>query len=88
MAINNLLVVSYNDENGQYNVTIPQGSNVPETMFSMAVIIKVLVRDGHLKNYKEALNMIKRYCTDTQFEEVKEDPFEKEEKEDGKTEEK
>ena len=82
MATNNILEVSYNDENGKYGISIPQGMSVNETIFAMSVVIKCLVKDNYIKDYKEALKMIKRYCTDSQFEEVKE------EEENGKTEEK
>lgn len=65
-----LLSVTFND--GKYEVKIPKGSNVAETAFCMAVIIKVLTRDNLVSGAKEVLDAITRYLDDPQFEEVKE----------------
>ena len=65
-----LLSVTFND--GKYEVKIPKGSNVAETAFCMAVIIKVLTRDKLVSGTKEVLDAITRYLDDPQFEEVKE----------------
>ena len=65
-----LLSVTFND--GKYEVKIPKGSNVAETAFCMAVIIKVLTRDNLVSGTKEVLDAITRYLDDPQFEEVKE----------------
>ena len=65
-----LLSVTFND--GKYEVKIPKGSNVAETAFCMAVIIKVLTRDNLVSGTKEVLDAIIRYLDDPQFEEVKE----------------
>ena len=65
-----LLSVTFND--GKYEVKIPKGSNVAETAFCMAVIIKVLTRDNLVSRAKEVLDAITRYLDDPQFEEVKE----------------
>ena len=65
-----LLSVTFND--GKYEVKIPKGSNVAETAFCMAVIIKVLTRDNLVSGSKEVLDAITRYLDDPQFEEVKE----------------
>ena len=85
MAIVDLVTISFDEESGIYRVHMPQGSTINETLFSVSVLIKCLVKDNFYKSYKEALDVIERYCTDPQFEEIKEeDPFEEEEKEDGK----
>ena len=65
-----LLSVTFND--GKYEVKIPKGSNVAETAFCMAVIIKMLTRDNLVSGTKEVLDAITRYLDDPQFEEVKE----------------
>ena len=65
-----LLSVSFND--GKYEVKIPKGSNVAETAFCIAVIIKVLTRDKIVSGQKEILDAVTRYLDDPQFEEVKE----------------
>ena len=65
-----LLSVAFDD--GKYEVKIPKGSNVAETAFCIAVIIKVLTRDNIVSGRKEILDAITRYLDDPQFEEVKE----------------
>lgn len=66
-----LLSVSFND--GKYEVKIPKGSNVAETAFCIAVIIKVLTRDKIVSSQKEILDAVTRYLDDPQFEEVKDE---------------
>lgn len=66
-----LLSVSFND--GKYEVKIPKGSNVAETAFCIAVIIKVLTRDKIVSGQKEILDAVTRYLDDPQFEEVKDE---------------
>lgn len=65
-----LLSVTFND--GKYEVKIPKGSNIAETAFCIAVIIKCLTRDKLIANSKEIIDAINRYLDDPQFEEVKE----------------
>lgn len=68
-----LLAVAVNDETGNYFVDIAQGSSVPETAFAMSVVIRCLMRDGYIKDANEIINLVKKYSTDSQFEEVKDD---------------
>lgn len=72
MASKNLLAVSFDDESGKYKIDIPAGSNVAESMFCIAVVIKCFVRDGYVKTTKEAIDMIKKYLNDPQYDEVEE----------------
>lgn len=65
-----LLSVTFND--GKYEVKIPKGSNVAETAFCIAVIVKCLVRDKLIGSNKEMIGAITRYLDDPQFEEVQE----------------
>jgi hypothetical protein len=67
-----LLAVAFDDENGTYSVDIPAGSNVAETAFAMAVVIKCLVKDGIIDTHKIITDAIDKYLTDSQYEEVKE----------------
>ena len=64
--------VSFDDESGKYKIDIPVGSNVAESLFCMAVVIKCFVRDGYVKTTKEAIDMIKKYLNDPQYDEVEE----------------
>ena len=72
MESKNLLAVSFDDESGKYKIDIPAGSNVAESMFCIAVVIKCFVRDGYVKTTKEAIDMIKKYLNDPQYDEVEE----------------
>lgn len=70
MSKKTLLSVSFDDENGIYNVHVPAGSNVAETAFGMAVVIKCLVKDGVIDDHKIVTDMLNKYLTDSQYDEV------------------
>lgn len=67
-----LLGVAYDDETNTYSVDIPAGSNVAETAFSVAVVVKCMVRDKVIEDGKVFTDMLNKYITDPQYEEVKE----------------
>jgi hypothetical protein len=67
-----VLAVAVDDENNNYSVDIPAGSNVAETAFAMSVVIKCLVRDNVIDDHKIMTDMIDKYLTDSQYEEVRE----------------
>lgn len=73
MSVKNILSIDYNDENGNYNVKMPKGSNLAETMFSIAAMIRCLVRDNVIENKDVAVEMLNKYLSDPQYEEVSED---------------
>mgnify|MGYP007099005394 CR=1 FL=1 len=68
-----ILAVTSNDNNGTYKVSIPQGSSVAEVAFAVAVVSKCLVRDKVIKDNKEFIDLVTKYCTDPQYGEVKGD---------------
>lgn len=68
-----ILAVTSDESNGTYKVNIAQGSSVAEVAFAVAVVSKCLVRDKVIKDNKEFLNLVTKYCTDSQFDEVKGD---------------
>ena len=68
-GISPILTVGITDD-GQYNVMVSGNANVAEVAFCMMVIIKCLDRDEIIKS-EEMLDMIKKYLTDPQYEEVK-----------------
>ena len=68
-----LLNVSFDNNDNTYKVMVPKGSNAAETAFCIAVLAKVFVRDGIIKNAKELLDAVNKYIDDPQFEEVKKD---------------
>lgn len=65
-----ILAVAVDDENNTYSVDIPAGSNAAETAFAMSVVIKCFVKDGVIENHKVITDMIDKYLTDSQYEEV------------------
>lgn len=72
MNDNTLLNIAVN-ENGQYKVTCAQGTSVNEVIFGMHVVLKCFVKNGLIKDIDTGINLLKQYCTDPQFDEVKED---------------
>lgn len=65
-----LLAVAYDEDTNSYSVDVAGGSSVPECAFCMAVVIKCLVRDGVIKSVNEVTDLINKYCTDSQYDEL------------------
>lgn len=68
-----LMGVAFDDEKGAYKVHLAQGSSVKETAFCMNVIIRCLLRDNIIKSADEVLDEVRRYLSDVQWDEVKDD---------------
>ena len=68
-----LMAVAFDQTNNTYSVDLAKGSNVAETAFSMAVVIKCLIRDGIIKEAKDVTDLINKYLDDPQYGEVKKD---------------
>ena len=68
-----LMAVAFDQTNNTYSVDLAKGSNVAETAFSMAVVIKCLIRDGIVKEAKDVTDLINKYLDDPQYNEVKKD---------------
>lgn len=68
-----LLVVSFDNDTNQYQVDIPEGSTIAETVFGFSVVIKCLLRDELIKSPTEIYDMLKRYTEDPQYQELKEE---------------
>ena len=68
-----LLAVAFEPEKNTYVVDIGQGSNVAETAFAMTVVIKCLLKDGVINQSSEVTDLITKYLTDPQYDEVKDD---------------
>lgn len=67
-----ILAVAVDDETNSYSVDIPAGSNAAETAFAMSVVIKCFVKDGIVDDHRVMTDMINKYLTDSQYEEVPE----------------
>lgn len=65
-----MLAVATDAENNYY-VDLAAGSNVAETAFCMMCVIKCLVRDGIIKSFSEFTDLLNKYLTDPQYEELK-----------------
>lgn len=68
-----LMAVAFSDSRNRYIVDLGKGSNVPETAFAMSVVIKCLLRDGIIKSPSEVTDLINKYLSDPQFEEIKDE---------------
>ena len=68
-----LMAVAFDQTNNTYSVDLAKGSNVAETAFSMAVVIKCLIRDGIIKEAKDVTDLVNKYLEDPQYNEVKKD---------------
>lgn len=78
---NEKVILEVSENENRYRVQIPEGLSVPEALFAVSIVIRCLHRDGYLKTIDEGLDMVKRYCTDEQFTEVKEETENAESKE-------
>lgn len=67
-----MLAVALDTDKNVYSVDIPKGSTINEVAFNMAVVIRCMVKDGVIKDAKEMTDLIIKYSTDSQYEEVKE----------------
>ena len=68
-----LLAVAYDEDANTYSVDVASGSSVPECAFCMAVVIKCLIRDNVIKSVNDVTDLINKYCTDSQYDELKND---------------
>lgn len=67
-----MLTVSLDIDKNIYQVDVPKGSTINEIAFNMAVVIRCLLKDGVIKDVKEITDLVIKYCTDGQYDEVKE----------------
>lgn len=67
-----MLTVSLDIDKNIYQVDVPKGSTVNEIAFNMAVVIRCLLKDNVIKNVTEMTDLVIKYCTDGQYDEVKE----------------
>ncbi len=67
-----MLTVSLDIDKNIYQVDVPKGSTVNEIAFNMAVVIRCLLKDNVIKDVTEMTDLVIKYCTDGQYDEVKE----------------
>ena len=67
-----LMTVAFDHVKNAYFVDLGNGSNVAETAFAMTVVIKCLLKDNIIKNASEVTDLINKYLSDPQYNEVEE----------------
>lgn len=67
-----MLTVSLDIDKNIYQVDVSKGSTVNEIAFNMAVVIRCLLKDKVIKDVTEMTDLVIKYCTDGQYDEVKE----------------
>lgn len=65
-----ILAVAFDESKNQYIVDIPAGSSVPESAFAMSIVIKCLIKDGVIEKSEDVTDLIEKYLTDPQYQEV------------------
>lgn len=65
-----VLAVAYDSENNQYSFDIPQGMSLQEVAFAVAALAKCLKRDQIIETEQLFVDLINKYLTDPQYNEV------------------
>ena len=71
--VKTILKISTDTETGYYDVSVSEGGNVAEVMFAVSAMIRCFVRDGVIDEAKIATDMLQKYLTDSQYDEVEEE---------------
>lgn len=66
-----ILKVDFNDEDGRYYIAAGNGSSTSECAFACAVVARVFAKQGFISGTQEFEEMIHKYLTDPQYDEVK-----------------
>lgn len=66
-----ILKVDFNDEDGRYYIAAGNGSSTSECAFACAVVARVFAKQGFISDTQEFEEMIHKYLTDPQYDEVK-----------------
>ena len=65
-----ILKVDFNDEDGRYYIAAGNGSSTSECAFACAVVARVFEKQGFISDTQEFEDMIHKYLTDPQYDEV------------------
>lgn len=66
-----ILKVDFNDEDGLYYIAAGNGSSTSECALACAVVARVFAEQGFISDTQEFEEMIHKYLTDPQYDEVK-----------------
>ena len=69
-TVKTVLKVETDFEKSTYNISADQGSSVNEMAFAVMAVIRVLVRDGKVKDKDTFISMVNKYYDDPQYKEV------------------
>ena len=65
-----ILKVEFNDEDGRYYIAAGDGSSTSECAFACAIVARVFAKQGFISGTQEFEEMIHKYLTDPQYDEV------------------
>ena len=65
-----ILKVDFNDEDGRYYIAAGNGSSTSECAFACSVVARVFAKQGFISDTQEFEEMIHKYLTDPQYDEV------------------
>lgn len=67
-----ILKVEFNNEDGRYYLSAGDGSSTSECAFACAIVARVFAKQGFISDTKEFEDLIHKYLTDPQYDEVPE----------------
>lgn len=65
-----ILKVEFNAEDGRYYIAAGDGSSTSECAFACAIVARVFAKQGFVSGTQEFEEMIHKYLTDPQYDEV------------------
>lgn len=65
-----ILKVEFNAEDGRYYIAAGDGSSTSECAFACAIVARVFAKQGFISGTQEFEEMIHKYLTDPQYDEV------------------
>lgn len=68
-----ILKVEFNNEDGRYYVAAGDGSSTSECAFACAIVARIFAKQGFISDTKEFEDLIHKYLTDPQYDEVPDD---------------
>lgn len=69
-TVKTVLKVTTDAATSTYRVSADQGSSVNEMAFAVMVVIRSLIKTKNIKTPEEFLDLVKKYLTDVQYQEV------------------
>lgn len=70
-AVKTVLKVTTDLNGTTYDVSADEGSSVNEMAFAVMVVMRALIKTGNIKDAKEFMDLVNKYLTDVQYEEIR-----------------